>query len=70
MPELDSANGTIYVPIQCPKSYCPTSAFAKVVDIVSSATCNGGRSAARGGDRPGDNRSAQLSTHDRHRVRG
>jgi len=40
MPELDSANDTIYVPIQCPKSYCPTSAFAKVVDIVSSATCN------------------------------
>ena len=34
MPELDPANGTIYVPIQCPQSYCPTSAPGKVVDIV------------------------------------
>ena len=40
MPEFDPANGTIYVPVQCPQSYCPTSAPGKVVDIVDAATCN------------------------------
>jgi DNA-binding beta-propeller fold protein YncE len=40
MPELDPANDTIYVPVQCPQSYCPTSAPGQVVDIVDAATCN------------------------------
>jgi len=40
MPELDPANGTIYVPIQCPQSYCPTNAPGRAVDIVDAATCN------------------------------
>jgi len=40
MPELDPANDTIYVPVQCPQAYCPTSAPGKVVDIVDAATCN------------------------------
>jgi len=40
MPVFDPANGTIYVPIQCPKSYCPTNAPGRAVDIVSAATCN------------------------------
>jgi len=40
MPELDPANDTIYVPIQCPQSYCPTNAPGSAVDIVNAATCN------------------------------
>ena len=40
MPELDAGNGTIYVPVQCPQSYCPNSAPGKVVDIVSATACN------------------------------
>ena len=40
MPELDPANDTIYVPIQCPQSYCPTNAPGSAVDIVDAATCN------------------------------
>jgi DNA-binding beta-propeller fold protein YncE len=40
MPALDPANDTIYVPVQCPQSYCPTSAPGKLVDIVDAATCN------------------------------
>ena len=40
MPELDPANDTIYVPIQCPQSYCPTNAPGRAVDIVDAATCN------------------------------
>jgi len=40
MPELDPGNGTIYVPVQCPQSYCPTNTPGKTVDIVSATTCN------------------------------
>ncbi len=40
MPELDPADDTIYVPIQCPQSYCPTNAPGRAVDIVDAATCN------------------------------
>jgi DNA-binding beta-propeller fold protein YncE len=40
VPAIDSQTGTIYVPVQCPKSYCPTSAAGRVVEIVSAARCN------------------------------
>jgi len=40
MPELDPGNGTIYVPVQCPQSYCATNTPGRVVDIVSATTCN------------------------------
>jgi DNA-binding beta-propeller fold protein YncE len=40
MPELDPGNGTIYVPVQCAQSYCPTNTPGRAVDIVSATTCN------------------------------
>jgi DNA-binding beta-propeller fold protein YncE len=39
-PAFNPETGTVYVPIQCPKSYCPTSAPGRVVDVVNAATCN------------------------------
>lgn len=39
-PAINLATNTIYVPIQCPQSYCPTKAPSYLVDIVNAATCN------------------------------
>ena len=40
MPELDPANGTIYVPSPVPPGLLPAQCVRKVVDIVNAATCN------------------------------
>jgi DNA-binding beta-propeller fold protein YncE len=32
--------GTVYVPIQCPDSFCSTGKPAHVVDVINAATCN------------------------------
>ena len=37
MAEWDAANDTIYVPVQCAKSYCDNKA-GKAVDIVNAAS--------------------------------
>lgn len=39
-PAVDTATGTIYVPIMCPESDCPTSAPGRVVDVISAANCS------------------------------
>jgi hypothetical protein len=42
-PGTSAANartGTLYVPIQCPGSFCNTDNPAHVVDVVNAATCN------------------------------
>jgi hypothetical protein len=39
-PAINPATGTIYVPVQCPKAYCPTSAPGRAVDVISTSKCN------------------------------
>ncbi len=39
-PAINPATGTIYVPVQCPKPYCPTSAPGRAVDVISTSKCN------------------------------
>ena len=39
-PAIDPATGTLYVPIQCPQAYCPTSAPGRAIDVISTAKCN------------------------------
>ena len=41
-PEFDPANGTLYVPVQCPQSYCQPNVPGRAVDVVDAATCNAG----------------------------
>ena len=37
---VSARTGTLYVPIQCPDSFCSTGAPAHVVDVINAATCN------------------------------
>jgi DNA-binding beta-propeller fold protein YncE len=39
-PAADTRTGTLYVPIQCPDSFCSTDKPARVVDVINAATCN------------------------------
>jgi len=39
-PAVDNQTGTLYVPVQCAKSFCPTSAPGRVVDVISTTNCN------------------------------
>ena len=37
---VNARTGTLYVPIQCPDSFCSTDEPAHVVDVINAATCN------------------------------
>jgi DNA-binding beta-propeller fold protein YncE len=37
---VNARTGTLYVPIQCPGSFCSTDKPAHVVDVINAATCN------------------------------
>jgi DNA-binding beta-propeller fold protein YncE len=39
-PAVNARTGTLYVPIQCPGSFCGTDNPAHVVDVINVATCN------------------------------
>ena len=39
-PAVNARTGTLYVPIQCPGSFCSTDKPAHVVDVINAATCN------------------------------
>jgi len=39
-PTANARTGTLYVPIQCPGSFCSTDKPAHVVDVINAATCN------------------------------
>jgi DNA-binding beta-propeller fold protein YncE len=39
-PVSNPRTDTVYVPIQCAKSYCPTSGTGRVVDVIDGARCN------------------------------
>jgi DNA-binding beta-propeller fold protein YncE len=39
-PAANTRTGTLYVPIQCPGSFCSTDSPAHVVDVINAATCN------------------------------
>jgi DNA-binding beta-propeller fold protein YncE len=39
-PAANTRTGTLYVPIQCPDSFCNTDNPAHVVDVINAATCN------------------------------
>jgi DNA-binding beta-propeller fold protein YncE len=39
-PAVNPRTGTLYVPVQCPTSYCSTSSLSHVMDVINTATCN------------------------------
>jgi DNA-binding beta-propeller fold protein YncE len=39
-PAADTRTGTLYVPIQCPTSFCSTGKPAHVMDVINAAACN------------------------------
>jgi DNA-binding beta-propeller fold protein YncE len=42
VPIANPATSTLYVPIQCPTSYCATSSVSHVVDVIGTSHCNPG----------------------------
>jgi DNA-binding beta-propeller fold protein YncE len=40
VPGADAGTHTVYVPIQCPVSFCPPPAQAHVVDVIDTTRCN------------------------------
>jgi DNA-binding beta-propeller fold protein YncE len=40
VPAVNPRTETLYVPIQCPTSYCTTTSLSPVMDVINAATCN------------------------------
>ncbi|MGA8524108.1 MAG: YncE family protein [Candidatus Dormiibacterota bacterium] len=40
VPAVNPRTETLYVPIQCPTSYCSTTSLSHVMDVINAATCN------------------------------